>query len=75
MKKDIKNEGVMLSRGFGFVEFEKREDAVNALKFLQSKMLDGHALTMKFSEKSSVAGENTNRKRKTRLKIQLQVIN
>jgi multiple RNA-binding domain-containing protein 1 len=38
--------------GYGFVEFDSEEDALNALKSLQGKLVDGHALSIKLSTKS-----------------------
>jgi RNA recognition motif-containing protein len=34
-KKDPKDPAAMLSRGYGFVEFHNRDDAVKAMKTLQ----------------------------------------
>lgn len=38
-----------LSMGYGFVEFVSKEDAERALRNLQGKMLDAHALQLKIS--------------------------
>ena len=37
-KKDPKNPAEMLSRGYGFVEFHSKDDAVKAMKSLQVKL-------------------------------------
>eukprot|EP01127_Copromyxa_protea_P013206 TRINITY_DN3531_c0_g1_i1.p1 TRINITY_DN3531_c0_g1~~TRINITY_DN3531_c0_g1_i1.p1 ORF type:complete len:896 (-),score=304.34 TRINITY_DN3531_c0_g1_i1:2-2689(-) len=52
-KKDMKNEGKLLSLGYGFVEFDSREEALDALKQLNGKLLDGHALAISFSQKGA----------------------
>ena len=39
------------SRGFGFIEFESLEDAEKGKEELERKMLDGHALAVKYSTK------------------------
>jgi len=41
-----------VSMGFGFVEFPSEEDALKAMKSLQGKLVDGHALEIKLSTKS-----------------------
>ncbi|KAJ3037499.1 hypothetical protein HK097_003496, partial [Rhizophlyctis rosea] len=47
-KPDRKTGGT-LSMGFGFLEFERKEDAVRCMKALQGTKLDGHVLQLKFS--------------------------
>ena len=42
--------------GYGFVQFHKKSDASNALKFLQNKPLDGHKLELKRSNR--IEGQN-----------------
>ncbi|KAJ3067372.1 putative RNA-binding protein 19 [Podochytrium sp. JEL0797] len=44
-----KGGGAVLSMGFGFLEFERKEDAIKAVKALQGVELDGHKLQLKFS--------------------------
>ena len=41
-----------LSLGFGFVEFSSEAEALKAMKALQGKVVDGHALNIKLSTKS-----------------------
>lgn len=55
-KPDPKHKGAKLSMGFGFVEFSRKEDAIQAVKKLQGFVLDGHALQIKFSNRASTAG-------------------
>ncbi|HEY6160201.1 MAG TPA: RNA-binding protein [Bacteroidia bacterium] len=38
------------SRGFGFVEFEKKEDALKAIEAMNGKELKGHVLEVKEAE-------------------------
>ena len=45
---------VALSMGFGFVELESQAAVQKALKQLQGKLLDGHALELKVSSNKSV---------------------
>ena len=47
-----------MSRGFGFVEFEKPKHAKKALKKLNGKMLNGHKLDL------SIAKQQSTKKRK-----------
>ncbi len=61
MKKDPHNPGQMLPMGFGFVEYRFQQHAKEALKTLQGKELDTHALQLKLSSKSS-ANEKGERK-------------
>ena len=39
--------------GYGFIEFEKQDSAQKALKELQHVELDGHALELKVSNRST----------------------
>lgn len=59
-KPDKKNAGGKpLSMGFGFLEFQSRASALQAVKTMQGFKLDGHALELKFSNaaaKSSSSG-------------------
>ena len=49
-RKDIKKGGQMISLGYGFVEFVKRDGALKAIKQLQGKQLDNHALEITFAK-------------------------
>lgn len=50
-KKD--KQGVLLSMGFGFVEYKKPEQAQKALRQLQHCTVDGHQLEVKLSERAT----------------------
>ncbi|KAJ3410073.1 hypothetical protein HDV05_004118 [Chytridiales sp. JEL 0842] len=77
MKPDTKNAkklppgtpAPMLSMGFGFIEFESKEAAVKAMKSMQGFKLDGHELSLKFSNaaakstQSSSTSSASNKKR------------
>jgi multiple RNA-binding domain-containing protein 1 len=63
-KKDPSNPSKMLNMGYGFVEFQRREDAVKAMKTKQNQMLDEHALELKFSEKKGVGDHKERKERK-----------
>ncbi|XP_068419298.1 probable RNA-binding protein 19 isoform X3 [Eschrichtius robustus] len=45
--------GVLLSMGFGFVEYRKPEQAQKALKQLQGHVMDGHKLEVRISERAT----------------------
>ncbi|KAJ1542249.1 Multiple RNA-binding domain-containing protein 1 [Nowakowskiella sp. JEL0078] len=64
-KPDPKNPGSKLSMGFGFVEFNSKEEAKNALIALQGFVLDGHALALKFSTSTTKSRENTRKQKPT----------
>jgi len=49
-KKTHKTEE-LLSMGYGFVQFKQKADAQNALKTLQSSLLDDHTLELKYSHR------------------------
>ena len=53
-KKDPKQAGHMLSMGYGFLEFYKRDSAQQALRTLQHATLDGHQLELKQSNRQTV---------------------
>lgn len=61
-KKDMKRQGMLLSMGYGFVNFKTASTASEALKTLQHKMLDGHSLELKRSNRAATSEVNTNRK-------------
>ena len=52
--KDAKS-GQVLSRGYGFVQFQRAKDAQAALKGLQGSRLDDHVLELKLSNRNGVA--------------------
>ena len=52
--KDAKS-GEVLSRGYGFVQFQRAKDAQAALKGLQGAELEGHNLELKLSNRNGVA--------------------
>jgi len=64
-KKDMKNNGKLLSMGFGFVEFERKDDAIKALKTFQNRLLDGHTLQLKFSERITPSHRNETSKKRS----------
>ncbi|XP_075219928.1 putative RNA-binding protein 19 isoform X2 [Lycorma delicatula] len=51
-KKDPSKPGVLLSMGYGFVQFYKKNSLNNALKSLQQSELDGHKLEIKRSNRT-----------------------
>lgn len=48
---------VTLSRGYGFLEFRTKEQAMSALKAMSGYTLEGHKLDIKMSQKTLDAGE------------------
>ncbi|KAJ2539167.1 Multiple RNA-binding domain-containing protein 1 [Coemansia sp. RSA 1822] len=56
-KKDTKNEGKMLSMGFGFVEYKSPSAAQQALDSFQGTEVDGHALSIKMSDRLGQAAD------------------
>eukprot|EP00058_Branchiostoma_floridae_P026526 XP_002612017.1 hypothetical protein BRAFLDRAFT_124790 [Branchiostoma floridae] len=67
-KKDMKNPGKLLSMGYGFVEFQKRESAQKALKDLQHCEVDGHSLELKVSNRAVQKDDSSQRKKVSRKK-------
>ncbi|KAJ3022223.1 hypothetical protein HKX48_006745 [Thoreauomyces humboldtii] len=65
MKPDRKAAGGKLSMGFGFLEFNSKEDAVTCMKSMQNFSLDGHVLQLKFSNAASKNTNQTSKKRGT----------
>ncbi|KAG8224194.1 hypothetical protein J437_LFUL002648 [Ladona fulva] len=61
-KKNQKKPGEMLSMGYGFVQFLKKNNAEKALKTLQHSMLDGHAIELKRSNRTVESEVKTARK-------------
>ncbi|KAJ3277060.1 hypothetical protein HDV01_000112 [Terramyces sp. JEL0728] len=60
-KTNPKQPSIKLSMGFGFLEFNTKEDAMECIKTMQKFNLDGHELQLKFS--NAVGKASTNRKR------------
>ncbi|CAH0585622.1 unnamed protein product [Chrysodeixis includens] len=61
-KKDPKNPGQLLSMGYGFVQYCKKNDANEALKMLQVSTLDGKSLELKRSERGNTNEVRTSKK-------------
>lgn len=55
--------GVLLSMGFGFVEYKKPEKAQKALKQLQGHVVDGHKLEVRISERATKPALTPTRKK------------
>ncbi|XP_046312462.1 probable RNA-binding protein 19 isoform X1 [Marmota monax] len=55
--------GVLLSMGFGFVEYRKPEQAQRALKQLQGHIVDGHKVEVRISERATKPALNSARKK------------
>ncbi|KAK9476172.1 hypothetical protein V1514DRAFT_337647 [Lipomyces japonicus] len=53
VKKDVKNNGQLLSMGFGFVEFRTKQQADLAVRTMSDFVLDGHKLQVKTSTRGS----------------------
>ncbi|XP_077164445.1 putative RNA-binding protein 19 isoform X2 [Paroedura picta] len=62
-KKD--KAGMLLSMGFGFVEYKKPEHAQKALKQLQGCSVDDHRLEVKISERAIKSAVTSARKKQT----------
>ncbi|XP_061189659.1 probable RNA-binding protein 19 isoform X2 [Saccostrea echinata] len=69
-KKDMKNPGKYLSMGYGFVEFQNKESSMKAIKELQHTDLDGHAVELKISNRTTLTKEKPNTKKKQKVKKQ-----
>ena len=63
-KKDVKNIGNMLSMGYGFIQFKTAQSANEALKNLQHKVLDGHSIELKRSNRAETASSEVKSARK-----------
>ncbi|KAI8999531.1 hypothetical protein BC832DRAFT_564521 [Gaertneriomyces semiglobifer] len=61
--KPDKKTGGKLSMGFGFLEFNNKEDAMRCMKSLQSMQLDGHTLQLKFSNAAAKSTTQVSKKR------------
>ncbi|GAB1290094.1 Probable RNA-binding protein 19 [Apodemus speciosus] len=55
--------GVLLSMGFGFIEYKKPEQAQKALKQLQGHVVDGHKLEVRISERATKPAVTSTRKK------------
>ncbi|XP_051017564.1 probable RNA-binding protein 19 [Acomys russatus] len=55
--------GVLLSMGFGFVEYKKPEQAQKALKQLQGHIVDNHKLEVRISERATKPALTSTRKK------------
>ncbi|XP_016058588.1 PREDICTED: probable RNA-binding protein 19 [Miniopterus natalensis] len=55
--------GVLLSMGFGFVEYRKPEQAQKALKQLQGHVVDDHKLEVRISERATKPAPTSARKK------------
>ncbi|CAO3634886.1 unnamed protein product [Cunninghamella blakesleeana] len=62
VKPNTKQPGKMLSMGFGFIEFNNKQNAQKALDAMQGYKLDGHSLQLKFSHHEA----NTGNKKSTK---------
>lgn len=65
-KRNPKDPSTPLSMGYGFVEYESKDIAMEALKTLQKKVLDGHTLELKFSHHKNSATSRVPRKTSTK---------
>ncbi|CAB3220704.1 unnamed protein product [Arctia plantaginis] len=61
-KKDPKNPGQLLSMGYGFVQYFRKEYTNKALKLLQCSTLDGKTLELKRSERGNTNEVRTSKK-------------
>ncbi|GAB5591932.1 Multiple RNA-binding domain-containing protein 1 [Umbelopsis nana] len=59
VKDDPKHPSKKLSMGFGFVEYDTKQNAEKAMKAMQGYNLDGHSLQIKFSHRKSNSNETT----------------
>ncbi|CAA7026873.1 unnamed protein product [Microthlaspi erraticum] len=67
--KHVKD-GKKVSKGYGFVEFDSIETATSAFRDVQGTVLDGHALTLRFSEDEPVVkGSDKDKKTCTKLVV------
>lgn len=61
-KPNMKYPGQKLSMGFGFLEFETKEDAMKCIKGMQKFNLDGHELTLKFSNNAATTSKSSKKR-------------
>lgn len=62
-KPDPKNQGGVLSMGFGFVEFRTKEQADVAISTLDGHVIDGHKIQLKLSHRQGQGSNNSNVKK------------
>jgi len=62
-RKDPARPQQLLSQGYGFVSFRRQKHAQKALKQLQQTQLDGHALELKVSNRTTAPDAKSQRKR------------
>ncbi|KAI9091630.1 hypothetical protein K1719_028073 [Acacia pycnantha] len=68
VKKHLKN-GKQVSMGFGFIEFDSVETAMNVCRDLQGTVLDGHALILQICHAKDRQGPKTVEKDKSSTKL------
>ncbi|KAL7719972.1 RRM domain-containing protein [Entamoeba marina] len=51
------------NQGFGFVEYARHQDAIKAIKTLQGKVIDGHAIQLELSQPKIQDHEHNERKK------------
>jgi multiple RNA-binding domain-containing protein 1 len=74
MKPDPKKPGQFLSMGFGFLEFQSKQQAQAALCSMNSYKLDGHELLFRASHKALDAAEERRREDQARKKVGTKII-
>ncbi|KAK2172512.1 hypothetical protein NP493_953g00009 [Ridgeia piscesae] len=67
-KKDMKNPGLFLSLGYGFVEYMTVSAAKQALKELQHTSIDGHQVELKVSNRATLQPPAPRQKQDTKKK-------
>ena len=70
MKKDMKKQGMMLSMGYGFLQYKTAKAADNCLKNLQHKSVDGHCLELKRSTRATSSNDEVKTTRKQTIATQ-----
>ncbi|KAF3985539.1 hypothetical protein FT663_05255 [Candidozyma haemuli var. vulneris] len=68
-KPDPKNQGSVLSMGFGFAEFKSKDAADKAIHTLDGYNLEGHKIQLKLSHRKSGTTKDTTAKSKKSTKI------
>lgn len=64
-KPDPKNQGSVLSMGFGFAEFKSKDAADKAIATLDGYNLEGHKIQLKLSHRKSGAKDKTAKSKKS----------